>query len=232
MSIVNMVNPAVNPPEGKRIWRVGSLSMGVTLMLMGVALAASLWQDIEAYEVLMWIAPVVFILLGAELLLYLKFSGSERAIVRYDWISVLFVGAVGITSLGLALLMSTGLFDELQRGLQMTERSAFVDTKTIEVPADIKKIKVQAWDGIEIDQTDTRELKLIGQIRYWSSEKLERLDSEMLQTDIVGTTMYVRIGSVDRRDGGFISETVNPKLTLIIPKGVEVVEQGQGQLGN
>ncbi|WP_054025887.1 hypothetical protein [Bacillus sp. FJAT-28004] len=224
---VNMADRAVNQPAGLRTWRVGSLSMGVTLILMGTALAVSLWQDIEAFEVLVWVAPVVFIMLGAELLLYLKFSNSARTIVRYDWMSVFFVGMVGTASLGLALLMSTGLFDELQRGLQMTQRSAFVTTNNLKVPAEIKKIVVHSLDGVTLEHSETREVKLFGQIRYWSSEKYERLDNKMLQTDIVGSTMYVMIGSVDHRDGGFISDTVSPELTLIVPKDVEIVEQGR-----
>jgi len=227
MSTVNMANAAVNRPEGVRTWRVGSLSMGVTLMLMGTALAVSLWQDIRAYEMLLWVAPVVFIMLGAELLLYLKFSGSERAIVRYDWISVFFVGMIGAASLGLALLMSTGLFDELQRGLHMTQQTAFVDTRAVKVPAEINKIVVHSLGGVQFGETDTRELQLFGQIRYRSSEKLERLDDKMLQTHIVGTTMYVMIGAADHRDGGIISDTVIPELTLIVPKGVELVERGR-----
>jgi len=227
MSTVNMANAAVNRPEGVRTWRVGSLSMGVTLMLMGTALAVSLWQDIRAYEMLLWVAPVVFIMLGAELLLYLKFSGSERAIVRYDWISVFFVGMIGAASLGLALLMSTGLFDELQRGLHMTQQTAFVDTRAVKVPAEINKIVVHSLGGVQFGETDTHELQLFGQIRYRSSEKLERLDDKMLQTHIVGTTMYVMIGAADHRDGGIISDTVIPELTLIVPKGVELVERGR-----
>ncbi|CAM4520955.1 hypothetical protein FHS16_006094 [Paenibacillus endophyticus] len=217
----------VHEPINIRTWRVGSLSMGVTLMLIGTALAVSLWQDMEAFEVLLWVAPVVFIMLGAELLLYLKFSNSNRTVVRYDWMSVFFVGAIGTVSLGLALLMSTGLFDELQRGLNMTQRTAFVETKTVKVPASINKIVVQAWDGIELDQTDARELQLIGQVRYRSSEKLDRLDSKIMQTEIIGSTMYVMVGAVDRRDSGLISDSVDTRLTLIVPKGVEVVEKGR-----
>ncbi|CAM4367245.1 hypothetical protein L1N85_22580 [Paenibacillus alkaliterrae] len=225
MSAVNMISPTAQM-EGIRTWRVGSLSMGVMLILMGTALAVSIWQDIEAYEMLMWVAPVVFIMLGAELLLYLKFSNSERAIVRYDWISVFFVGAVGLASLGLAFLMSTGLFDELQRGLNMTQRSAFVDTKTVQVPAEVNKIIVHSMGGVEFGETDTREVQLFGQVRYWSAEELERLDDRMMDTKIAGTTMYVMIGTVERRDGGFVSDTVDPQLTLIVPKGVEVVSRG------
>ncbi|WP_028609496.1 hypothetical protein [Paenibacillus harenae] len=224
MNSANVI-PETGRGASIRTWRVGSLSMGITLMLMGTALAVSLWQDIESYEVLTWVAPIVFIMLGAELLLYLKFSGSDRAIVRYDWISVFFVGVIGTVSLGLALLMSTGLFDELQRGLQMTQRSAFVDTQSVQVPAEINKIVVHSMDGVEFDEADTREVKLFGQVRYWSAEKLDRLDDSLLRTNVVGSTMYVMIGTVERQDGGFVSDTVNPQLTLIVPKGVEIQQR-------
>jgi len=223
----NLTHPDINVVHGVRTWRVGSLSMGVTLILMGTALAVSLWQDIRAYEMLLWVAPVVFIMLGAEQLLFLKFSGSERAIVRYDWISVFFVGIIGVSSLGLALLMSTGLFDELQRELQMTQRSAFVDTKAVKVPKEINKIVVHSLSSVEFGETDARELELFGQVRYWSAEKLDRLDDKMLQTNIVGTTMYVMIGTVEHRDGGFVSDTVNAELTLTVPKGVELVQRNR-----
>lgn len=213
----------IHEQETIRTWRVGSLSMGITLVLMGTALAVSLWQNLEAYEVLMWIAPIVFVMLGAELLLYLKFSGSERTIVRYDWISVFFVGVIGTASIGLALLMSTGLFDELQRGLNMTQRSAFIETNAVEVPASIQKIVVHSLNRIELGETDTHEVQLIGQVRYWSAEKLDKMD--MLQTKTIGTTMYVMIGALERRDGGFVSDTVDPQLTLVLPKDIEIVQR-------
>ncbi|MCA0758266.1 hypothetical protein KP806_24735 [Paenibacillus sp. N4] len=224
MNAVNEARSAAAVPGGIRTWRVGSLSMGVTLILLGTALAVSIWQNIEAYEMLLWVAPVVFMMLGAELLLYLKFSGSDRAIVRYDWMSVFFVGAVGMASLALALLMSTGLFNELQRELSMTQRSAFVDAQTVEVPANVKKIVVQSLSGVTVEESETREVHLFGQVRYWSADQLARLDDKMMKTKIVGTDMYVMIGTVERKDGGLVSDMVDTQLTLVVPKGVEVVQ--------
>lgn len=208
--------------QGARIWRVGSLSMGITLMLIGTALAVSLWQDIEVYEMLLWVAPIVFILLGAELLIYLKLSGSDHTIVRYDWISVFFVGVIGSCSLVLALLLSTGVFDELKRGMQMTQRSAFVDTVEEAVPDQITKIIVHTLGEVEINESNSRHLQLFGQVRYWSAEPLSNINHNIMRTNTIGTTMYVMIGTVDRRDGGFISDTVNAQFTLVLPEGIEV----------
>jgi len=225
VSVTGMAGAGASPEAGTRTWRVGTLSMGITLIMIGTALAASLWQDIQAYELLLWVAPVVFILLGTELLLYLKFSGSERAVVKYDWVSVFFVGLIGTASLGLALLMSTGLFDELQRSLNTMQRSVFVSTAKQEVPSHIDRLIVQSMSGVEIEPADSRELQLIGQVRYWSAEQLKQSDDQWLSTTISGNTMYVMIGSVDRKDSGLVIEQVHPQLTLIVPEGIDIVRK-------
>ena len=231
---MHSVNPVTTPSGGsfppetdhsqkpQRIWRVGSLSMGITLMLMGTALAVSIWQDAEAYELLLWVAPIVFILLGAELLIHLKLSGSRHTQLRYDWMSVFFVGCIGIASLLLALLMSTGLFDQLKDITQTTQRTAIVNADKIAVPAEIKKIVIQAVDPVTIEESNMREAQLLGQIRYWSAKPNTTINEDIMQTKVVGTTMYFIIGSMDRRDGGLITDTIRPMLILSLPKDIEV----------
>jgi len=213
--------------EGKRVWRVGSISTGVTFILIGAALAASLWIDFQAYEAFSWIAPILFMMLGAEVLFYVKYAGSAGVGIRYDWFSIFVVGVIGLASLGLTLLMSTGLFDELQRGLQMTQRSVFVEAQSVEVPEHISNIVVHSLSHVEIEETHQRELQLFGQVQYWSSKKLELSGASLLQINVVDSTMYVMIGAVDRRDGGLVSDTVDAQLTLVVPEGIEVTSRGQ-----
>ncbi|QNK57568.1 hypothetical protein [Paenibacillus sp. PAMC21692] len=219
-------SPSAGAAErGLRTWRVGSLSMGITLILMGTAFAVSLWQDTEAYELLLWVAPIVFVLLGAELLIHLKMSGSRDTVVRYDWISVFFVGLIGAASLLLALLMSTGVFDELRSGLQMTQRTAYVDTDGVAIPAEVTKVIVQATDGVTLNESETREAHLMGQIRYWSEGPIASINDDIWRTKVVGDTMYIVIGTVPRRDGGFVTDSVRPMLMLALPKGLQVERQ-------
>lgn len=217
------VMPGAGPAENKGMRRVGSMSAGITLILIGAALAISLWADMKAYEVLSWITPFVFILLGAEVLLYVKIAGSGSRGVRYDWFSMFTVGSISLISLGLALLMSTGLFDELQRGLQMTQRSEFVNPQSVQVPEQIDKIVVQAFGGVEHDETDSRELQLFGQVRYWSNKDWDPSAASLLQTNTVGSTMYVMIGTVAHRDRGLFPDSVDPQLTLVLPKDMEII---------
>lgn len=208
-------------PSHTRAWRVGSLSMGITLILIGTAFAVSLWQDAEAYEMLMWVAPVVFILLGAELLIYLGVAGKRDTLVRYDWLSVFFVGLIGMASLVLALLMSSGLFDEIQRDMRTTQRTAFVETEKIVVPEGVRNVIVQSSGQVAIEQTSSRELHLMGQVRYWSAEASAGAARGMLRTNTVGSDMYVFIGSPEWEKDSRV-ETLAPQLILTVPEGVTV----------
>ncbi|MFC4778959.1 hypothetical protein ACFO9Q_19365 [Paenibacillus sp. GCM10023252] len=207
-------------------WRVGTLSMGVTLLLIGVTLALSLWQGKDAYNALLWAAPFVFILLGAELLVYLKVaSGSERTIVRYDWMSLFFVGVVGAASLLLALLASSGLLEEFQQAMDLKDRSTVIQTEAAAVPAAIKKIVVQAQHSLVIDTSEARDVQLLGQVRYRSVEPIKQ-EKQVLHTNTVGTTLYVIVDGYDVSEGVFGSEYVNPQLTLVVPAGVKVEQRG------
>ncbi len=231
MEMPGMRTEAVQPNDvGQQrnigVWRVGSLSMGMTLILIGTALAVSIWKNVEAYEMLLWVAPIVFIMLGAELLLYLKFSSNESMIVKYDWMSVFFVGLIGSASMLLALLMSTGVYDELKSGLHMKQHSVFVEVKKEAVPDQITRIEVQSRGGVEIKETKTNEVHLFGQIHYWSSDKPDDIGKDMMRTQVVGSTMFVMVRSIERKVSGIAAERVEPQLTLVVPEGIEIVERG------
>ncbi|MBH5319835.1 hypothetical protein I6N90_18710 [Paenibacillus sp. GSMTC-2017] len=213
-------------PSSKRTWRVGSLSMGITMILIGTAFAVSLWQDTEIYDLLAWVAPVIFILLGTELLLYLAMSGNRNNIVRYDWMSIFFVGLIGMASVVLALLMSTGLIEEMKQGLHATERTTFVESEKVTVPTEVNKIVVQSDGGVTIERANTKDIQLIGQIRNWSVEPMSNVNDSLIQTNIVGSTMYVLIRSIDHNESVFVSDGTQTRLILTLPQNIKIEDWG------
>lgn len=210
------------PRSEERTWRVGSLSMGVTLMLIGTAFAVSLWQDADVYRMLLWVAPVVFILLGGELLLHLALYGKRDMIIRYDWLSIFFVGIMGAASLILALLMSSGLFDELKRNMDTTLRTVYVDTDAIEIPEQVTKVVVQSAMHVEFKETTAREVRVMGQVRYHSPDKPETLHPDLVQWSVVGDTLFLIVGEVERRDNGFAPDYTRTMLMVAFPEGIIV----------
>ncbi|MGI2296419.1 hypothetical protein [Paenibacillus sp. GXUN7292] len=208
-----------------RTWRVGSLSMGITLVLIGTALAVSLWQKIDALDLLLMSAPIVFIMLGCELLVYLKLSGKESLQIKYDWLSLMFVGIIGVASLIIAMLMSTGLMDDLKREFQMVQRTVYIEPVKASVPAEVKKIVVQSFQAIQLDKTDTNEVHLLGTVQYLSVDSLTVEAEQLFRTAVVGNTMYITIGGIDKKAGGFVRDSVFSRLTLVVPNHLEVTYQ-------
>lgn len=202
--------------------RVGSLSMGITLLLIGAALAASLWMDAKAYDMLLWVAPLVFILLGAELLISLKRTGNGDAVLSYDWVSVFFVGLLGAASLLFAAFTSTGIMEEIRHAVTATERSVYVDTAANEVPEGVTKIVVQSFEPLTVEEGDVRQIRLIGQIRYRSEEPLRQNEEDMVHVTVTGKTMYVMVGTAQHTGGRFSDDRIETNLTLLVPEGIEI----------
>lgn len=208
-----------------REWRVGSLSMGITLLLIGISIAVSIWSGTDALNALLWVAPVVFILLGAELLIHLKLSGKEKPVMRYDWMSMFYVAVIGAGSLLMASFASTGLLGEVRDQLQMMERTAIVQSDPVTVPDGIKKIVVQSLRPVQLDQGESRAVQLLGQVQYWSPKPLKQPE-QMVATSTVGSTMYVLINGFEHKDGVIGSESVNQELTLVLPQEIEIEKRG------
>lgn len=74
-----------------RKWRVGTFSMGVLLILVGVLLLLGELKGISAVKLIFTWWPVVLIILGIEVLVHIYFSGEENPRVRYDGFSIFII---------------------------------------------------------------------------------------------------------------------------------------------
>ena len=83
-----------------RQWRVGSLSMGLVLVATGVLMLVSLMVQVDVLDILLTFWPVVLISLGLEVLLHLFLGKGGDGKVRYDVLSVLFIGFLLTLSVG------------------------------------------------------------------------------------------------------------------------------------
>lgn len=72
-----------------RTWRVGSISMGTLLLFLGVLLLLSQLAGWDSSHVLAGWWPVLLIVLGAEILVYLFQSKEEKPLLKYDFLSIL-----------------------------------------------------------------------------------------------------------------------------------------------
>ncbi|MGG3555595.1 hypothetical protein ABES23_02700 [Peribacillus frigoritolerans] len=80
-----------------RTWRVGTISMGISLVGLGFVLLVSQISDMNLTTILLSWWPLLFMILGTEILFYIYFSRKESSFVKYDILSILFVGLLGTT---------------------------------------------------------------------------------------------------------------------------------------
>src|SRR5690625_7952784 len=89
-----------------RTWRVGSISMGVSLLLLGVLLLLSQFFQVKVTTIFLTWWPVILIVLGLELLVYLFLSKQENPVIKYDFLSVVFVGFICMFAIVIILLLT------------------------------------------------------------------------------------------------------------------------------
>ncbi|QGQ93449.1 hypothetical protein EHS13_00150 [Paenibacillus psychroresistens] len=215
---------ALEPLVRKR-WRVGTLSMGVSLISLGLTLLVSSWQGIIAFDTLIKLWPIIFVLLGCEILLYLFLSRSEKPILHYDVFSIAFVSFLCLCCLLFSLLTSTGLMEEFRYTINSNVATADLPDTKFDVPVGIEKIIVQTADRkLKIDTNSLPEIRLLGIYQKDVTLKSEQpaLKSEdVVTTKTIGKTMYVLIKQLPEKRGFERDQPVS-SMILVVPQAIPV----------
>ena len=93
-------------------WRVGSLSMGLILVASGILMLVSLVVKVDVLNVLLTFWPIILICIGVEILLHLFIKKSDDTKLRYDGLSIFFIGFILVISIGFyAVTYTLGLLE-------------------------------------------------------------------------------------------------------------------------
>jgi len=211
--------------DDHRIWRIGTYSMGLTLIGIGVAFAASLWQTTSAYQLLLWLAPVVFIMLGIELIVVHSERFLKKYKLQYNWVAVWFVGCIGAGALMLAALMSSGLLGEVNEAFHVKERHAFIE-ESVQFPEQhIEKIVIKGSLGYELEQqAGLQDITLLGTVRYEAEKPVPLTEQKLLRTSQVGEVLYVFIQPLEYESNRFANSGIRSQLVLNVPEHIVVEE--------
>ena len=209
--------------QQKPVWRIGSFSMGVTLIGIGIAFAMSLWQEISAYELLLWLAPVVFILLGAELLLTMRMNHKQKYQLKYDWLSLWFVSIISVGALIMSALFYTGITEELNQAFNMKERSLFVDEQVAIAQTVPAKIVVKSTVPLTIEEHEgLSEVLLTGSVTYEAKDAITLREQQLLQAKQVGDVLYIFVNNIEHEVSGLVTDRVYSNLILSVPSSIVV----------
>ncbi|GAA4874389.1 hypothetical protein GCM10023310_62590 [Paenibacillus vulneris] len=210
-------------------WRVGTLSMGLTLILLGVILFMSQWRGIQAFDAFIAWWPIIFVLLGLEIIIYLLFSNKENSMLHYDFMSLFFVGVICIGCLGFTLLASVGILGEIRSMLGATEETRDLPTVKEALGDGVKKIVVQSGDqSVKIDKSTERSIQVFGTFRerIKGGEQSRPLDKDqVVSVHTAGEIMYVQIKRLPS-ERGLQSYYPWMTVTVVLPEGVQVEMRG------
>ncbi|MBC8079925.1 MAG: hypothetical protein H7X86_06245 [Gorillibacterium sp.] len=215
-----------------RKWRVGTLSMSVTLIALGIGLLIRLGKGSETTLFFLDWWPLVFILLGGELLLQLILSGQKDSPIRYDVFSILFVGLICSGGLILALLTSTGIMTEVREAIGGTERSVSLPEFRETVGSETKKIVVTSHQSnLVIRREDAGEMFLFGTYRQQLNEgkpvvEVNKADFAAIRKS--GSTLYVEVKALPLNHG-IHTEYQETSATLVVPSTIAVEINGPYQ---
>lgn len=202
-----------------RQWRVGTFSMGMLLLATGIALLYGQFQPFPAPEYLLNWWPLIFILLGVEVLLQTYFNKGEDSRIKYDVFSIFIVFMIVMTGLSLQAASHLGLTSYVQKNIT-AERFYLQNDQEIAVANNIQKLVIQTERCSQLDiKTAPGEAILCNArvaIRAGSkSEAEQELGSRVqVSTSSSGNTMYLRLN--------FSGNEYDGKYTLVLPQRLAV----------
>lgn len=213
-----------------RTWRVGSFSMGASLLLLGICLLLTqLFHMEQATLILAW-WPFILIILGIEITLYLIFSKQENTYIKYDFLSIFFVGCIGTFGIVLTLLSTTGILHKVNDWMKIEE-------VTFDLPEyehminkeSIKRIVVHSRNHpITIENSIDEDISIFGTYRTQTIDQDEPITSasDYVFSKIKGDTLYVQFKDLTNLSFPFQND-IMLQATLIIPQDVALEVTGE-----
>lgn len=91
--------------------RVGTVSMGIVLILFGILLLLSRFSSISTIELFVGFWPGILIIIGAEILYYSYKNKDDDSKIRYDIFSIFIVSMVLVFNMFIYGLIETGVME-------------------------------------------------------------------------------------------------------------------------
>jgi hypothetical protein len=213
-----------------RTWRVGTFSMGASLIFLGLFLFLSRFLGFDLVHVMTAWWPILLIVLGVEILLYLFFSRQEKPILKYDFVSILFVGLLGMVGILFATLSATGIMGKVEEVVAREEVSFELPDFSYQMDDSIKRVVLRSVGyQTTIEATDEKEVSMFGTYRTQTTKKKKLLTSadEYVYANQKGDTLFINVKTLPNEVGPFYSHQEIAS-TILIPKGVKLEVIGNG----
>jgi len=142
-----------------RQWRVGTISMGLVLICTGISLFYAKINSKAVYDTVVKWWPLVFVILGLEVLILSCSRKDKGSPLKYDLFSIFIILVIVFCGLGLYSLDSVGVTGKINNYLASQEYRMKTRPSTIPVEPDIEKIVIDApFSDLKIQTCDSGEI--------------------------------------------------------------------------
>ncbi|MGG3467664.1 hypothetical protein ABES02_09305 [Neobacillus pocheonensis] len=213
-----------------RTWRVGTFSMGASLVFLGLFLFLSKFFGLNLIQVMTGWWPILLIVLGIEILIYLFLSRQEKPVLRYDFLSIFFVGLIGTVGIVFSIMGSTGLMGKVEEVMASEERSFELPAFSYKMDDSIKRVVVRTVGyDMTVEASDEKEVSMFGTYRVQTAGKAKLLKSadDIVAANQKGDTLYLNLKSLPNQIGPFDSQGI-VTATILIPNDVRLEVLGNG----
>ncbi|MBU8880311.1 hypothetical protein BGM26_15270 [Bacillus sp. FJAT-29790] len=208
-----------------RTWRVGTFSMGASLLLLGIFLLMSQIFGLKLTHVMMSWWPVILVVLGIEILVFLFLSRQEKPFLKYDFLSIFFVGVLGTVGIGFAILSSTGILEKMDDVLQREERTLDLPAFEHKINNEVKRVVVHTGRyPLTVEGTTGKDVSMFGTYRALTgkNEKLISKTDDYVSVQAKGDTIYVSVKDLPRESVGPFDRYATMSATILIPNDVKL----------
>ncbi|MEQ2527755.1 hypothetical protein EKG37_20715 [Robertmurraya yapensis] len=216
-----------------RTWRVGTVSMGISLLLLGIFLLLSEFIGLSLSNILMSWWPIILVVLGAEILLYLFFSRSEKPLLKYDFLSIIFVGVLGMVGIGFAIMSSMGLNDLVTEAIAQEEQTIELPELAHVLKEDIHRVVVDTADyPFQVETTSSSEVSMFGTYRasVQKGQSLVKSVEDYVSVHQKGDTLFLQVKKLPTDFSPFSYDYAEIDATLLVPENVKLEIVGHSNL--
>ncbi len=159
--------------EKKKVRKIGRLTFGITLILVGLSVVIQTFLPIEIFRYILMLWPLVFISIGIEVIYF-----SKKEEIKYDGVGiflvfvVLFFGTIfGAINYG----VNKVLYNDNMKNYIAEELNDSVVNYTFSPKIKINNYSDKKIDVEIIEQEDIQNTKVIAKATYIGSDKLNML---------------------------------------------------------
>ena len=208
-----------------RSFRVGTFSMGASLIFLGLFLFSSKFLGLNLIQVMGSWWPILLVVVGIEILVYLFLARrQEKPVLTYDFLSILFVGFLGTAGIAFAILSSTGVVGKVGEMMAREERSFELPAFSYKTNDSIKRVVVRTVGyDMTVEATADTEISLLGTYRVQTAKKSTLLKNtdDIVIANQKGDTLYLNFKMLPNEIGPFGTQgTV--AATLLVPNDIKL----------